>query len=133
MAMTATISSLNPGSTVIEQPVRFVVVVTNSGASSFSVTEIQPTCVFTGNSPAKDGSSAALGKVFLSGAPIAPGDSQTFMFYADFHVPSVNADGTQGSYDVNCKIQNSIGDAAIVAASPVVMSVTQVPKEASTP
>jgi len=133
MSMTATISTLNPGTTVLGQPVDFVVTVTNSGASSFSITEIQGTVVSNNNPPSKDGSSAGIGKVYLNGSVLMPSQSQQFYFSVAFNSPGIVNNGSVESYLVNCKIQNSINDPAIVAASPVTMAVTQVPKQASTP
>lgn len=133
MSMTASIATLNPGTTVLGQPVNFVVTVNNTGASNFSVTEIQPTVIFNGNTAALDGSSVELGKVFLNGDVIQPSTSKDFYFSVAFNVPSINFDHTAGSYLVNCKVQNTLGDPNVVGASPVTMIVTQVPKEASTP
>ncbi len=133
MSMTATIATLNPGTTVLGQPVNFVVTVNNTGGSNFSVTEIQPTILFSGNTAPVDGSSAELGKVFLGNNLIQAGTSLDFYFSVCFNTPSINYDGTTGAFLIGCKVQNTIADPNVSESSPVSMIVTQVPKEASTP
>lgn len=135
MAVTASISLNTAGPITIEQQVMATVVVSNSGGSDVVITEIQPTILFTGDSAAVDASSAALGKVLVSSVlntRVPAGGSSSFIFSVVPHVPSVNRDGTPGTYSISCKIQDSAGD-VIAQPTAATIQVNQVPKEASTP
>jgi len=135
MAVTATISLSTGGPTYIEQQIMATVIVSNSGGSDVNITEIQPTLTFTGNSQALDASSAALGKVLVSSVQntrIPAGGSRSFIFSVVPHVPSINSDGTAGTYSISCKIQDNTGD-VIAQPTAATIQVDQVPNEASTP
>lgn len=133
MAITATIALTPSGTVIIEQQVMAVVTVNNSGGSDVNVLEMDPKVKFTGSSSATDGSSVGLGKVATSGVSsvVPAGGSAKFQFKLVFHEPSVNYDGTAGTYDVSCNIICS--DGSLVNPTAATKRVNQVPKEASTP
>ena len=107
MALTASIS-LDRASATVGQSINATVVVSNSGGSNVNILEIDPTCIFTGNSQPRDGSSALLGKVPLGSAvnPVVPaGGSATFKFSVVINSPSTGSqDLGSGTYSVSCNI-----------------------------
>lgn len=134
MALSATIT-LSPSTARVDQEVMATVAITNGGASPVQVLQIKPRVYFTGNSIPLDGSSYSAGDVPLNGTIVSlipAGQTASFNFFIAMHTPSVNYDGTQGSYSVTCEIQGS-DVPLVVTPTPVTISVTQVPKEASTP
>lgn len=135
MALSATISLNSGGSIPVEQQVMATVTVSNSGGSDVQILEVGPRVNFTGNPLPVDGSSAGLGKVPLNGTInniVKAGGSSVFLFSVVFHEPSINYDGTAGTYDVNCNIV-PLGAPTFNASSSATQQVNQVPKEASTP
>lgn len=132
-ALTSSIS-LSSSSCFEGQSIKAVVTVSNPNAYAVNVTEIKPTCIFTGNSASKDGSSFGATNVLLGQgtSPTVPASSSAdFMFFLSPYEPSMNFDHTQGTYDISCKISSNNGD--YVSPTPATLKVKPVPKEASTP
>lgn len=135
MALSATITLNSAGPIIVEQQIMATVVVSNSGASNIQILEIDPIVYFTGNPIPVDGSSAGLGKVPLNGTInnlVLAGGSSTFLFSVVMHEPSVNYDGSAGSYSVTCNIVPQQLP-TFQPASPATIQVNKVPNEASTP
>lgn len=128
MALTATIT-LSSASCTVGQSVQCKVHVSNSAATPVTVLEIKPTCIFTGDTAARDGSSFTASPVPLSqgfNAVVAASSSADFFFSLSPYSPSVKSDNTgSGTYDVSCLVSDNTGSkisptAATLTVHPVV-------------
>lgn len=112
-SLSATIT-LNSSSCTVGQSVQAIVAVSNSATTPVSILEIKPSCIFTGDSAAKDGSSFAASVVPLAqGFPtvVPASGSQNFVFSLTPYAPSHKQDDSgAGTYDVSCLISGNNGD-----------------------
>lgn len=112
-ALTATVT-LGSASCTVGQQVQVKVSVTNPNAYPVNLTEIKPTCVFTGDSIPVDGSSFYAANVVLGGAlnqTVPASSSADFFFSLCPYQPSTGESDTgSGTYDVTCHISSNNQD-----------------------
>jgi hypothetical protein len=123
MAALTAVVTLSSASCTTGQAVQVKVAVTNPNAYPVTVTEIKPTMIFTGDSPAEDGASFSAQNVPLSQGfdPVVPASSSSnFFFSLSPHAPSKHQDDSgSGTYDVSCKISSNLQDQISPTASPL--------------
>ena len=84
MAALTAVVTLSSASCSVGQTVEVKVAITNPNAYPVTVTEIKPTCIFTGNPPPVDGSSFGAQTVPLMEGfdPVVPASSSKNFFYS---------------------------------------------------
>lgn len=112
-AITATIA-LSSASCTVGQSIMATVAITNPNASAVTITEIKPTCIETGNTEARDGSSFSAANVPLGNglnATVSANSSANFLFSISPYAPSRKQDDSgTNTYDVSCHISSNLGD-----------------------
>lgn len=127
MAISATIS-LSSATVTVGQVVQCSITVSNSVATPVIINSIVPSCIFTGNTLALDGSSHSFGDIPLSQGfnnTVPASGSAVFMVPLSIYSPSTGLQGTgSGTYSVSCVVnsndQQSVSPtAATITVNPV--------------
>lgn len=123
MAITASIS-LGPNPAKVNQPVRCVLNVANSGGSALNIISAYPQASVTGISP-PPAVACAMGDVDLSTSihfSVPPSGSVNLPFNAVFFGPSTDPLGA-GTFTVGCQVNMS--DGSTIAASTATVVINQ--------